>query len=366
MPDELHSENNKSHESATLRILDAALNRAGEGLRVVEDYLRMVLDDRHLAGLAKNLRHDLAVASGGLSGARRAASRDTLGDVGTHNTTPAEQTRGSLPDVAVASLRRTAEALRTIEEYGKLLDATLAQQCEQLRYRLYTLEKAVALTTRSLGRLADARLYVLVDGGPTLEAFQQLVQSLVDAGVHVIQLRDKQLDSRTLLERAKTLVAITRPAGVLSVMNDRADLAAAAATDGVHLGQEDLSVAAVRRIVGPDCLIGVSTHALSQAQQAVLDGADYLGAGPTFESGTKQFAEFAGLEYLQQVAAEVSLPTFAIGGITAENLPQVLATGISRVAVSGAVTRAPSPAAAAQQLLKHLPHSPAAKPGRAV
>jgi thiamine-phosphate pyrophosphorylase len=98
-------------------------------------------------------------------------------------------------------------------------------------------------------------------------------------------------------------------------------------------------------------LIGVSTHNIAHARAAVLDGADYLGAGPTFSSTTKPFDQFAGLPYLRELADEIRLPTFAIGGITAANLPEVLATGISRVAVSAAVTTAPNPTSATKQLL---------------
>ena len=117
-------------------------------------------------------------------------------------------------------------------------------------------------------------------------------------------------------------------------------MAAIVDADGVHFGQEDLSVKDARAIVGTRMLIGVSTHNIDQARAAVLDGANYLGAGPTFPSQTKAFDDFAGLDYLREVAAEIRLPTFAIGGITADNLPEVLAAGITRVAVGAAVTEA--------------------------
>ena len=108
-------------------------------------------------------------------------------------------------------------------------------------------------------------------------------------------------------------------------MNDRPDLAVLAGADGVHVGQEELSVKDARRIVGPSALVGVSTHSIQQARAAVLDGANYIGVGPTFPSGTKTFAAFTGVELLQAVQAEIRLPAFAIGGVTAANLPQVLA-----------------------------------------
>ena len=148
------------------------------------------------------------------------------------------------------------------------------------------------------------------------------------------------LDDRQLLERAAALREITRAAGVLFIMNDRPDLAVLAQADGVHVGQEDVSVKAARTIVGPDGLVGVSTHSIDQARQAVLDGANYIGVGPTFPSGTKQFDQFPGLDLLRAVADEIRLPAFAIGGIGPENLSEVLQTGIGRIAVSGAVLNA--------------------------
>ena len=158
-----------------------------------------------------------------------------------------------------------------------------------------------------------------------------------------------------LLHRARRLRAMTQDSGTLFIMNDRPDLAVLSGADGVHIGQDELSVKDARRILGPAGLIGVSTHSIEQARAAVLDGANYIGVGPTFPSSTKQFVAFAGPELLCAVHAEIRLPAFAIGGITAENLPQVLATGFARVAVSGAITASHNPAAAARQLLAALP-----------
>lgn len=350
-----------SPDTSVLRILDAAFNRAGEGLRVVEEYLRMMLDDGHLAAQAKQLRHDMAAASAKLPREERHACRDTLGDVGAQNSTASETSRCSAADVATASLRRVAEAMRSIEEYGKLVDTELAADVEQLRYRLYTLEKAATLASDVHPKLADALLYVLVDGGTTEVDFRSMIESLAAAGVGAVQLRDKRLDDQTLLERARQLVVATANTSTLAIVNDRVDIALAARADGVHLGQDDLPVATARKLAGPRLLIGVSTHSIEQARQAVLEGANYLGAGPTFASSTKQFDSFPGLDFLRQVSGEVSLPTFAIGGITAENLPQVLSTGVRRIAVSGAITGAAEPAAAATQLIARLSHSSATK-----
>jgi thiamine-phosphate pyrophosphorylase len=370
--------------SPLFRILDASLNRASEGLRVVEDYVRFALDDPFLTSEIKSLRHDLAAAAAAFPSTERHAARDTAHDVGTALTTPAEQERSNMWAVSLASLKRTEQSLRSLEEYGKLTDAAFAKSMESLRYRLYTLEKAINVGRFSRERLEGVRLCVIVDGRRSLEEFERLVAELVVAGVGMIQLREKRLDDRELVIRARTLVSLTRrqppaPPGVshvlggntlqppaepgavvdaqtrtLTIINDRADIAAAVGADGVHVGQEDLPVKEVRTIVGTRMFIGVSTHNIEQARAAVLDGANYLGAGPTFVSQTKTFESFAGLDYLRSVSAEIRLPTFAIGGITAANLPDVLDTGITRIAVGSAVTAVRVPASAARELLGML------------
>ncbi len=337
-----------------LRVLDAAGNRAREGLRVVEDYVRFVLDDRHLTDQLKRLRHDLAGLLGRLSWDERFSARETQSDVGTALWTPAERRRENTAAVLTANFTRLQEALRSLEEFGKIVDAEMAAGVQQVRYRCYTLQRSVELTRTSLVRLQRARLYVLIDGGPDERSLAALVRGLIDAGVHVLQLRDKRLDQRLLLDRARILRELTAGTETLMVVNDRADLAALARADGVHVGQEDLSVKEVRSIVGPQALIGVSTHSLEQARRAVEDGASYLGVGPTFPSDTKTFDHFPGVELLRAVAAEIRLPAFAIGGIRAENVPQVLAAGFRRIAVSGAITHAADPVAAARELLKKL------------
>ncbi len=384
-------------ESTVLRILDASANRAREGLRVIEDYVRFVLDDQHLTALCKQLRHDLTEAMALISTDGRLAARETQGDVGTGLTTDGERRRGDVTAVVRANFARLQESLRSLEEFGKIessrhtpcaaADIGWGGSCtaipgatvqlspqqnaaddqnaadgtrsvpatfKQLRYRVYTLERAVEITRGSIERLASARLYVLIDGRASPDEFERIAKSLIGAGVHVVQLRDKRLGDRELLDRARRLRELTRGTRTLFIMNDRPDLAALASADGVHVGQEEISVKDARRIVGPDALVGVSTHNIEQAQQAVLDGANYIGVGPTFPSETKQFERFPGLELLKAVAAEIRLPAFAIGGITRENLSEVLAAGFTRVAVSGAIASADDPGVAAKELLEML------------
>jgi len=337
-----------------LRAFDAAANRAREGLRVVEDFVRFVFDDGYLTEQLKRLRHDLTATLAAVPAASLYAARETQADVGAVLSTAGETLRADNSSVLAANFKRLQEALRSLEEFAKLLSPGADGPLKQLRYRTYTLERAVEITRVSLSRLAAARLYVLIDGGAALDAFSMLAESLIGAGVHILQLREKRLDDRALVERGRRLRELTRGTETLFVMNNRPDLAALTQADGVHIGQEELSVKDARAIVGPAALVGVSTHSLDQARQAVLDGANYLGVGPTFPSRTKSFERFVGVELLQAVAREIRLPAFAIGGIDRENLPLVLSSGFSRVAVAGAITTADDPPQAARQILALL------------
>jgi thiamine-phosphate pyrophosphorylase len=336
-----------------------------EGLRVVEDVARFVRNDSFLAGACKRLRHDLTTALAAIDPRDdRFTARDTLADVGTAITTPQEAQRVSADDLVAANWQRVSQALRVIEEFAKLLGHS-GTSFEQLRYQSYTLAKALAANARSNSIWLNRRLYVLVDGRESEAAFEAFVKQLITAGVDVLQLRDKQLDDRRLLARAEQLRSLidenaTEQSKPLFIMNDRPDLALLAGADGVHVGQEELPVSEVRKLVGTRLQIGVSTHSIEQARAAVLAGADYLGCGPTFPSSTKQFELFPGVAFLREVAAEISLPAFAIGGISVGKLAEVMEAGFTRVAVSGAISSAKEPGSIAREFRDLLNASHAA------
>ena len=340
------------------RILDAAANRAREGLRVVEDYVRFTLDDRHLTELLKNWRHRLADVLSAVDAYSLVSSRDTRADVGTTVKTRREGIRRTLQDVVIANFKRVQEAARTLEEYGKILSSELGRRFEELRYELYTIEKAVAVTHALRDRLAGRDLYVLVASDLCPHGSGPVIRAALAAGAGVIQVREKKTSDRELTTYGKLVREWTAQAGALFIMNDRPDLALLTDADGVHVGQDELTVREARRIVGPSRLVGVSTHTLEQARQAVLDGADYIGVGPVFPSTTKKFSHLAGLDFVREVAAESKLPAYAIGGINLENIDQVLAAGARRVAVSSAVCGSEDPGGAAQCLCEKLVNAP--------
>ncbi|MDB5309666.1 MAG: thiE [Gemmataceae bacterium] len=325
------------------RVLDANLNRAREALRVLEDYCRFVLDDRFLTGEVKAARHDLAEAAAQIAPQLLLAGRETLRDVGTTVSASGEYDRGSPRQVAAVNLKRLQESLRSLEEYGKLFGPQLGRDLEAIRYRAYTLERAIVIGSGAREKLARAQLYVLLTGAQCAASMDWVIERAAAGGAALFQLREKTMPDRELLERARNVRRWTRMAGTLFVVNDRPDVAKLVEADGVHLGQDDMPVREARRIVGPDALIGVSTHSITQVRQAVLDGADYIGVGPTFPSKTKVFDAFPGLAFVRTVAAETSLPAFALGGISPENIGQVVAAGGQRVAVGSAVSQAEDP-----------------------
>lgn len=339
-----------------LRILDANCNRAREALRVIEDHARFILNDDPLCAALKQLRHDLQDATSGVV-AEAILHRDTPGDVGTSIKTSSELTRDDPASVVTAAGKRLGEALRTIEEYLKTESPQRASMVEAIRYRFYDLEQQIARTIRPVdGRLANVRLYVLVSEKLCRRPWLEVVEQAIDGGADCIQLREKELEGGELLKRARTLVELCRRRGVISIINDRADVAALSDADGVHVGQGDLPAMEARKIVGHGKIVGVSTHHLDQTKQAMRDGADYIGIGPVFKSETKPRDFLPGLEYARQtVAANLPIPAIAIAGITLQNVDDVVKTGVRAIAVSSAVIAADDVRAAARAIKDKLP-----------
>lgn len=364
---------NETNEAAPLtvwRILDANLNRAREGLRVLEDFARFLADNYNVSLTLKSMRHDLVAAEkqlfadAGIGMIERLQFRDTEADVGTSQTTEGEQQRSALADVILANARRVEESLRSLEEFGKLVSAPFSAAMKSLRYHAYTVEKSLATLSPArhlpgnhnaaannadnsrATQLLQAHIYVLITESMCRLPWQQVVEQCLQAGADVLQLREKSLNDRELLRRAEWIRAACLNAGTLFIVNDRPDIAAICDADGVHVGQEEFTVSQARRILKPGQLVGLSTHSLEQAVQATEAGADYLGVGPVFPSQTKTFEQFPGLGFVNAVAnsAAITRPWFPIGGINLERLPDLVSAGARRVAVTSVVAGAASPA----------------------
>lgn len=342
-------------EMNAARVLDVNFNRAREAARVLEDYCRFALNDRFLTEQVKELRHGLAAASARVPVQLLLAARETLQDVGTTVTAAGEYDRQTPTQVALVNLKRLQESLRSLEEFGKLFGPELGRDLEALRYQAYTLERAIAAVGRNREKLFNSRLYVLLTGSQCVASLDWTIAQAASGGADIVQLREKNLPDRELIARARDVRRWTKKANVLFIVNDRPDIARLVEADGVHLGQDDLPVSEARRIVGAGALVGVSTHTIEQVRQAVLDGADYLGVGPVFQSKTKEFDHFPGLDFVRAANAETALPSFALGGIGLDNLGEVVTAGAKRIAVGSAVAAADEPEQVARLLRAGLP-----------
>lgn len=336
------------------RVLDANGNRAAEGLRVLEEVARFVRDDARYAAILKQLRHELAEALALLNRQDRLASRSTATDVGTSITVAHERERVDISSLVSAEASRVGESLRSLEEFSKLHDAEISSRFKQLRYRAYDQLARMELAWTRHAWLASMRLCVLIDCALPIDAFAAYIRKLAEAGLHCLQIRDKRLEGAALVRYARCAVQTVTPIGCHVIVNDRVDIALASGAAGVHVGQDDMPMEDVRRIAGGRLCIGVSTHDIQQARDAVARGADYIGCGPTFPSSTKSFDQFAGVAFLQQVAQEITIPCLAIGGVSLENISQVISSGVRVAAVSAAVHQATQPHEAVRQLVKRL------------
>ncbi|WP_446009927.1 thiamine phosphate synthase [Candidatus Electrothrix sp.] len=315
------------------RLLDANINRSAEGLRVLEDIARFSLDDQKLSAAIRSLRHRVRDLFKGREHSLLAA-RDSGGDVGqtTSQLDTSSDQRSGIKETVLSNFKRVQEAARSIEEILKTQgEYTQGKQIEELRFSVYALE---AELMSSFSRQLPAGIYgILGEKFSQGRSNVQVAQEMVDAGVSVLQYREKLKDKsiKAVYEECVTIRQITRDAGVPFIINDYADIALMVEADGVHQGQDDIPIKALRKIA-PDMLLGCSTHSSEQAQQAIADGADYIGVGPIFTTQTKEdVCDAVGLEYLEYVAKNHVIPFVAIGGIKRHNLPQVLERGAKTV-----------------------------------
>jgi len=336
----------------TYRILDANFNRAREALRVVEDCGRFALNDPAITAFAKNLRSDLKEILDPMPTEEMITSRDTPGDIGTELTSPMEPVRADLPDVATAACKRLTEALRSIEEYSKYVCPETTQKIERMRYNAYTLEQRLVGRLMVGARMADVRLYVLITSRLCRGSVLEMARAAIAGGADAIQLREKDVPDAQFFALAAELRELTDETGRIFVVNDRPDIAAMVGADGVHLGQGDLPIAEARRLLRPGAVVGRSTHNIQQARAAVNEGANYISAGPMFPTATKDAGPVAGVQFLKEALAEITVPVVAIGGIRPDNAGDLVAAGARCLAASSAVCAAPDPRLAAEALKK--------------
>jgi thiamine-phosphate pyrophosphorylase len=345
-----------------LRIIDANLNRSSEGLRVLEDIARFLLNDAELSQRLRALRHDLAQGTKSLRGGLL-SRRDSEHDVGAPMDVSYEpETKQSLQDLSglvTANAKRVEESLRVVEELAKLpeISSTVnSASFEQTRFALYTLEQdLISRISRRDKMERMLGLYVILDrqfltGRNELDIAGQIIEG----GARVIQLRDKQSEKGELLLVAQKLKDLCSQAGGLFIINDYLDLAMAVDADGLHIGQEDLPLPVIRRELPIDKIVGCSVTKLSQATKAQAEGADYIAVGSIFPTATKKGTTVVGVNMLKELKQTVSTPLVAIGGINQNNIAEVVSAGADAVAVISAVLGEEDVRGAVQELIAKM------------
>jgi thiamine-phosphate pyrophosphorylase len=337
------------------RIIDANLNRAGEGLHLLEELARMVLNDAALTQQLKAIRH--AILKGDLAfNQQLIQSRDSESDVG-FDIEVAEDKDRELPTALVANARRVQEALRILEEMAKVPGTTPeldADKFKQARFALYTIEQELlARLTRQDKKSRLVGLYAIIDSQflgkrPHIKVAEELIKG----GASTIQLRDKLAPKVELLPITQKLQKLCAEKGVLFIVNDYLDIALACGADGLHLGQEDLPVSIARRLLPMGMILGGSVNTVEQAKNAEADGADYIAVGSMYPTTSKEKPKVVGVGRLKQVRGAVSLPLVAIGGINKDNANEVAANGADAVAVISALLGAKDIAQAARSIIK--------------
>ena len=345
----------ESTSSSVLRVLDANVDRCREGLRVLEDVARFVLDDAFLSASLRDLRHRVTQAASylgpGLMNARRAQE-----DVGASLNAP-QQPLVDLTELLTANSKRVQEGLRVLEEFARLPD--LARQLDgswfkSARFTVYDHEQRLVGRVLRLDKVQKLKgVYFILDptttqGRPEI----QVAEEALAGGASVLQLRDKMREKGIQLNVALALRELCHRHEALFIVNNDPDLALAVDADGVHLGQRDFPLRVARQILPLDRIIGISAATYDEAHQADVDGADYIAVGSIYPTQSKEDTRPAGLETLRRVRGLTKRPLVAIGGIDVANIEAVLDAGADSVAVISAIASADDPKLATEQLVE--------------
>lgn len=314
------------------RALDANINRAAEGLRVLEDIARFRFDNADVSKNLRKIRHRVRDRFRKRQ-SQLLASRQSEKDVG------AIISAGSLSDkrtgerdMAISNFKRVQEAFRSLEELLKASgEYSDGKFLETLRFDLYSLEKKqMALFVKPFPSGVYGILQEKFSRGRTNV---ETAKAMVDAGINILQYREKVRDKsfKEMFKECEQIRKITADAGVPFIVNDHVAIALMVEADGIHQGQDDLPVAQVKKLC-PNMMVGCSTHSPQQAEKAVEGGADYIGVGPIYPTQTKEdVCDAVGLSYLSHVVACHTIPFVAIGGIKRHNLKEVVARGAKTI-----------------------------------
>ena len=346
-------ENSKLTQPEDLRIsqiIDANLDRAREGLRVLEDWARFGLGKEDLVVKIKNFRQILGKNHLEVYKISRNHVEDQCKGL-----THVEQTNRKSPSNIISSnSARVQEALRVIEEFSRNHNNKLSKIASDMRYEVYSLEIELLnfnIRKRSESVISDNNLYLITDNRPNL---LEIIEKILLGGVKIIQHRFKDGKDKDNLKEAKAIKNLCKKYNSLFIVNDRVDIALASNADGVHLGQNDIEITTARKLLGNSKIIGISANNSNDITEAIKNGCDYIGIGPVFESSTKKNKEPLGVENIKALTKDINIPWFAIGGINKENISYLKNHGISKVAIVSGLLNSEDPKEEAIIILKEL------------
>ncbi len=332
------------------QLIDANLDRAREGLRVMEDWCRFGLKRNDFSIQLKDWRQQLGAHHHNIYRKARLTSEDPAMGV-SH---PLQRNRSTPEDIFIANSSRVQEALRVLEEFTRITDPKLSEVATRIRYETYEIEINVLKTKEGMDKrkiLQDCSLYLVTTNRKNLK---EIVLQSLKAGVKIVQYREKFLNDNEKVNQAKDLSSLCKKYNSLFIVNDRIDIALAVEADGIHLGQEDIPTKIARKLLGSEKIIGRSTHCLENISNAEEEGCDYIGIGPIFPSETKKKLNPIGIDYLRKGLNKTLLPAFAIGGINSSNLNKLNKINNLRIAVSDAIINSNDPFAKTKELFNFL------------
>ena len=332
------------------QIIDANLDRAREGLRVLEDWARFGLGRKDLVKSFKNFRqilgkHHLKVYK---------ESRNFINDKCAGLSHPEQFKRGNVSSIISSNSARIQEALRVVEEFSRNHNYNLCKIASEIRYEIYNLEILLleANSNASLLKiLKNNDLYFIT---LDTENLFEKIKNVLEGGVKIIQLRCKRGKDSENLKFAIKLRELCDNHDSLLLINDRVDIALACKADGVHLGQDDMDIKSARNIMGFSKIIGISANNDQDIKKAIQDGCDYLGIGPVFATTTKKGKVPLGIETLKSLTKDISIPWFAIGGIKEQNISLLKENNICKVAIITDLINSKKPKEKAIMLINSL------------
>ena len=332
------------------QIIDANLDRAREGLRVLEDWARFGLGGNDFVAKIKNYRQILG--KNHLEVYKQ--SRNYIEDQFKGLTHQEQNNRKNPEQIICSNAGRVQEALRVIEEFSRLHNHKLSKIASEIRYEIYSLEiDLLNLSNRKSSEeiLKENDLYVITD---QKENLLKIIEDILISGVKIIQHRFKKGTDKDNLEEAIQIKNLCKKYNSLFIINDRVDIALASDADGIHLGQDDLDLKTARKLLGYSKIIGISANNKIDISTAIKDGCNYIGIGPIFETVTKKGKKPLGIEKIKTLTKDLNIPWFAIGGVTKNNISYLKRNGFKKVALVSQLMNSEDPKEDAIMILKEL------------